>query len=262
MKRPLVLAKVVWIEMLRKKDFYILLILLAALTFALMTVDPFGVEEVGGYVLDLGLLAIWLFTIILAVTLATRQIPGEERKRTIFSLLAKPVSRLDLVVGKWLGSWLAVVAASAAFYLLLALAVQLRGGGIEVIPMLQAWVLHSVMLGVVTAISIALSTRMTYGAAATTSFIVQAAIYSIVPSIPTWASYATGVRKALLLVFYYALPHYELFNMRRRLVHDWGGVDWDVFFLVVAYGLTLSLFFICVAWFACRNKRFKRGAAM
>lgn len=257
-----VLAKVVWLELLRRKDLYVLSILLVALTVASLTVDSFGGENVERYIFDLGLFLIWLFSIILVVTLASRQIPGEEKSGTIYPLLAKPVSRLDFILGKWLGCWLASVAALALFYVFLVAVIVLRGGEISALPLLQAWGLHSAMLAVVAAITIVLSTRMSYGAAATLSFVVQAAVFFMVPKIPAWTTYEAGIRKVVLMIIYYILPHFELFDMRRRLVHEWGAISWSTFGTVIVYGGILTIFFLALAWWGYRHKMFKRGDAL
>ncbi len=262
MSKVITLARVVLMEMIRRKDFYILLILLAAFTLGLTTLNSFGAEAGSRYIMDLGLLMIWIFTIILAVTLTGRQLPSEEQTGTIYPLLAKPVSRLELIMGKWLGSWLAVVVASIVFYLLLILLLLGRGETVDAGALFQSWVMHAVLLGVVASITLALSVRMSYGATATTSFVVQTAIFLIIPRIPVVITYAKGFRRTGLLLIYYALPHFELFDMRIRLIHGWGIIPWTVFAMVIAYGLVVTAFFLAVSWRGYAKKCFKRGAAV
>ena len=57
------------------------------------------------------------FSWILTIGLASRQLPTEERAGTVFPLLAKPVTRMELIVGKWAGCWVASLCATAVFYL-------------------------------------------------------------------------------------------------------------------------------------------------
>jgi Cu-processing system permease protein len=262
MSRIMVLAGVVWREMLRKKDFYVLLVLLIALTLALFTVDTFGAENAARYVLDLGLLMIWIFSIVLTVVLSARQIPAEEKRGTIYALLAKPVSRMELLLGKWLGCWTASAAATLIFFAFLTLVTILRGGALDPSALLQCWLLYVCLLAVVSALTLALSTRMTYGASATTSLVVQGAVFALVPRIPVLVGYEQGLRRTLLIVIYYLLPHYELFDMRRRLVHEWGALPWTAFALVAAYAAALTTALLLLAWLGYRGKHFKRGAAV
>ncbi len=255
----LVLAKVVWREMLRRKDYYVLLILLVAMTTYLMSIDTFGVVAIERYVLDLGLLLIWIFSIVLAVTLTSRQIPNEERRGTIHALMAKPLSRLDFILGKFIGAWGAVCLASLSFYAFLLAVVYLRGGQVEWAVLIQNWMLFAVMLGVVSSISLLFSTRMTYGASATMSFVAQWTIFALVPRIPVLIGYEQGFRSNFMLVLYYLLPHYELFDLRRRLVHGWGAIPAPVFLAIILYGLLMIVFMLALAWLSYRRKMFMRG---
>ena len=138
MIRVLVIARMVWLDLLRRKDMYVLLILLAGLLLALLSLNIYGLGGLVRYVKDAGLLLAWLCSWILAISVASRQLPQEENRRTIFSLLAKPLTRGELLLGKWLGAWTVVCAATALFYLLIVLVVAARGGRFETATLAQA----------------------------------------------------------------------------------------------------------------------------
>ena len=70
----------------------------------------------------------------------------------------------------------------------------------------------------------------------------------------------SGVRGAALLALYYVVPHFELFDLRRRLVHGYGPVEASVYLTVLGYGLVFILVFLMLAWLLYRHKRFVRGA--
>ena len=89
MYRVLTIAKVVWLEMLRRKDFYVLLILLGTLLFYLMSLNIFGVGGAARYIKDIGLLMTWVCTWILTINLASRQLPTEEKERDHLPLTCK-----------------------------------------------------------------------------------------------------------------------------------------------------------------------------
>lgn len=262
MGRILVVAKVVLIEMARRKDLYVLLILLGVLLFSLLSVNVFGLGTTVRYVLDLGLLMAWLFSLILIVGVSCRQLPGEERRGTIYPLLAKPLTRGELIAGKWLGSWCSVVLATAVFYILVALVVELRGGTFGWASLGQAWFLQAVGLAAVAALGIALSTRLTYGAAVTYTYVAMGASLLVVPQVPRFLVSETGFRANALLVLYYAFPHFDLFDMRLRVVHERGMLSWSTFGILVAYGGVLTAIFLVVGWMAYRKKRFQRGEVL
>lgn len=253
-------ARIVWLEMLRRKDLYVLLILLGALLFALLSLNVFGLGSTTRYVMDVGLLFTWLFSIVLTVSMAGRQLPQEEAKRTIYPLLAKPITRAELLLGKWLGVWTAAVAATILFYLLVVAIVAARGGAFDKACMAQALILHLAALACITALGLALSTRMSYGAAASMAYVVVAACFTIVPAVPELLTQQEGFGIYVLLLLFYGMPHFELFDVRQRLVHEWGAASWPVVGQIVLYGLLWAAVLLLAAHLGYRKKQFKRGA--
>jgi Cu-processing system permease protein len=261
MIRVITIAWTVWLEMIRRKDFYVLLILLVALLFLLLSINIFGLGGMVRYVADVGLMFAWLFSVILAVSLAGRQLPQEEAKGTIYPLLAKPITRMELLLGKWLGAWTGSAAATALFYAVVFAVVVLRGGAVAWATLGQALLLHGAFLAVINALALAISTRQSYGAAATLSYVLTGAGFVLAPRVPELVSNGQGFSESALMFLYYALPHLELFDLRQRVVHDvWGPAPWPVVLAVFGYGIVWTLVLVLLAWFGYRQKRFKRGA--
>ena len=59
--------------------------------------------------IDVGLGSIRFFGMLIAIFLGTRLIPDEIEKRTIYTLLAKPVTRTQFMLGKYLGGLATVI---------------------------------------------------------------------------------------------------------------------------------------------------------
>lgn len=116
--RPLALvARGVFIEVVRRKDIYVLFIMMALFATGAGIVAAVGVENsaVSRFVINLGLtLASWAAH-ILGVLLAARQIPADIEQRTIFPMLAKPLGRGQYIVGKWLACSVSAIAAFTIF---------------------------------------------------------------------------------------------------------------------------------------------------
>ena len=55
------IAATVWLETLRKKDLYVLLILLSVLLLTLISLNIFGLGGMTRYIKDIGLLLAWVF---------------------------------------------------------------------------------------------------------------------------------------------------------------------------------------------------------
>lgn len=129
MNRSLAIAGVVIKEMYRRKDFYVLLFLTALLTIGLGAINFFNDPRIVRYLKEVCLLCIWICSLVICITTAARQIPAEKENRTIFPLLAKPVSRWEVILGKFLGCWFACGIALLMFYLFFAVVSEARGHG-------------------------------------------------------------------------------------------------------------------------------------
>lgn len=259
MTKIITIAQAVWIDYLRRKDVYVLLILLGALLVALVSLNIFGLGGMVRYVMDIGLLLSWVFGWILSIHIAVRELPQEEARGTIFPLLARPVTRRDVLLGKWLGTTIIAAGATLLFYLLVVGVVVARGGRIDVLTLLQGGILHVVLLGILTALALACSTRLHQDAAAALSFVLTGAAFLILPRVPALLVHERGAAGTSLLFLYHLLPHVELFDMRKRIVHDFGPVDWGPLALVACYGALWIALLLTLAWLSYRRKVLSRG---
>lgn len=254
------IAGAVWLEILRKKDLYVLLILLSVLLLTLVSLNIFGLGGMTRYIKDIGLLLAWVFGLVLTIHISSRELPQEETRGTIFPLLARPITHTEIIVGKWLGVWSIVVVATFCFYILVAGVTIGMGGSINIFSIIQGFILHATMLGIISAISIAFSTRLNSDASATMSFIVAGTSFLIVPRIPTLLAHQQGLSGNILLIIYNILPHFEIFDMRKRIVHDYGAMPTGILLLIILYGVILITITLFIAILLYRNKRFSRGS--
>lgn len=259
--RILTLAAMVWLEMLRRKDVYVLMILLTFLLAYLLGLEFFESQAAHRYIAEMGLLLGWLFSWILCIQLTGRQLPMEEQTGTIFPLLSKPVYRCEVVIGKWLGSWTASSVATALFYGAVCVVVWIRGGRADVGVYLQGYVLHAALLAVLSALALMLSTQLTAEAAMTLSYLAALICFVVVPKAGDMLLYAAGPSRGFVLGLYYGLPHFELFDLRRRMVHGWGPAPWSVAYGTLAYAAAWTVALLLIAHLLYRGKQFHRGRA-
>lgn len=101
----------VFLETLRRKDLYVLLILAGIFVLGILVVTLVGVENdsTANFLLNLGMTLAWFFAHVLVLLGAVRQIPDEIENKTIYPLLAKPLKRSRFILGKWLALTLAGV---------------------------------------------------------------------------------------------------------------------------------------------------------
>src|SRR5437868_12676242 len=95
------IASVVLKEMYRRKDFYVLFVLTALITLVMGSVSFFNDDKIVRYLKEICLLLIWISAFVVAIGTAARQIPAEREYRTIFPLLAKPLTRWQVILVKF-----------------------------------------------------------------------------------------------------------------------------------------------------------------
>ncbi len=93
MSTTLAIAGIVIKDLYRRKDFYVLFVLTALITVVMGSVNLFHDSHIVRYLKEMCLLLIWICSLVIAITTTARQIPMERESRTIFPLLAKPVTR-------------------------------------------------------------------------------------------------------------------------------------------------------------------------
>ena len=122
------LVKLSFVELWRRNDVFALLVLAVALMVPLSLSSPFGAAGASRYLDEAALLLIWGFSLVIALGTGSRLFPPEFESRTIYPLLAKPISRGALLLGKYAGAVAASWSALLLFYALFAGSVLLRGG--------------------------------------------------------------------------------------------------------------------------------------
>ncbi len=249
------LAGVVIKELYRRKDFYVLFVLTALITLAAGSVQFFHDDHIVRYIKDLCLLLIWVSALLITIATAARQIPAERESRTIFPLLAKPVTRAQVILGKFAGCWLASGLTLVVFYFFFAVVTGSREQSWPVLSYLQAMGLQWVMLGVVTAMTLLGSVVFTAASSTVTIlFIIVAGILFLGRHLNTIALHHAEPLRSLIYTVYFLIPHLELFDVRERLVNDWGLVSWPVCGLAVLYAAAYTALFLLLTWLGFRRK--------
>ncbi len=146
------LSSVVLKESIRRKDFYVLFVVTAVITLIMGSVNLFHDRQIDRYMKEICLLLIWISSLVIAIAMAARQIPTERENRTIYPLLAKPISRTEVLLAKFLGCWLANAVALAAFCVFFGLMAMSKEHHWPLANYFQAVWLHWIMLGVFIAI--------------------------------------------------------------------------------------------------------------
>ncbi len=248
------LVRLSFLGLWRRNDVFALALLGLALTVPLSLAPPFSVDGASRYLDEIALLLVWAFSLFIALGAGQRLFAPEFEARTIYPLLAKPISRGRLLVGKYIGALAASWSALAFFYMLFAGSVLLRGGTFSA-ALLQAVALHFAFVALAVALALLGSLLMSASANYTLSAIALAGMFLFGRNLP---EYAEGLSPALALVLkavYAVAPHAEFFDMRQRLVHGWGAVDGVVFAAVLLYAVAYVAVLLGLARIVLGRKR-------
>lgn len=249
------LVRLSFIELWRRNDIFAMLVLAVALMVPLSMATPFGAEGASRYLYEAALLLIWAYSLFVSLGAGARLFPPEFESRTIYTLLAKPISRGSLLVGKYIGAVAASWSALAFFYAVFAAAALVRGGFCHGVDLLQAFALHLAFSALAVAVSLLGSLVVTPSANLTLSSIVLGAMFFFGRRLPAYAETVSGPLKWLVKIAYAAAPHAEFFDMRQRVVHAWGGVEWTVFLAVVGYALFYIAALLSLSAVVLKRKR-------
>jgi ABC-type transport system involved in multi-copper enzyme maturation permease subunit len=255
MNNAFAIAGVVIKEMYRRKDFYVLFVLTAAITLLLGSVDFFNDDRIVRYLKEICLLLIWISSVVIAVTTAARQIPAERESRTIFPLLAKPVGRGQLILGKFLGCWGACGLALVVFYFFFGIISASREHTLPLGPYFQAITLHWMCLGIMIAMVLMGSLIFTAPSSnATICIIVIIGIMFAGGHLNGIAIGMRGIGGTIVYAIYYLIPHLEWYDVRDLVVHDWGAIDWLVWGGAAIYAGLYVAFLLGVSVLLFRRK--------
>jgi ABC-type transport system involved in multi-copper enzyme maturation permease subunit len=242
-------------EMYRRKDFYVLLIITVFITGLMASVTFFQDDKIIRYLKEICLLLIWISSLVIAISTTARQIPGEKESRTIFPLLAKPVTRSELLIGKFLGCWLACGIALVCFYVFFGCVSASREHHWPLLNYFQAATLHWVMLAILIAFVLLGSLVFTAPSSnATVCFILAVGILLLGRHLNQVALHYPQPAQSIVYAIYYAIPHLEVFDVRDLIIHNWPGIEWRFYAIAIIYALIYSAVFLAGACLLFRRK--------
>ena len=256
MRNVFAVAGIVIKELYRRKDFYVLFILTVLICLVMASVNIFNDKQIVRYLKELCLLLIWVSSLVIAITTTARQIPAEREQRTLLPLLAKPLTRTQLIFGKFLGCWIACGLVLVCFYFAFSVLAASRDHAWPLLNYFQAAFLHWVMLGVVVALTLLGS--LVFAAPSSNSTI----CFVIVATILTVGRYLDAVAvaqpepfRSIIYTVYFAMPHLEIpFELRNLIVHDWPLIGWNFVALDALYLLAYAAAFLVAACLVFRRK--------
>ena len=210
---------------------------------------------------DVGLASMSIFGLLIAIFVGIGLVYKEIQRRTIYTLLAKPISRGQFLVGKYFGLLMTItlnvlVMSSVLFALLLLYS----SGGITDSGVNwevgKAIFLILIELMLITAVAVFFSTFST----PTLSAMFTLGVYLIGRFSSDLVALSERsenvVLKYVTLVFHYLLPNLEKFNVKGLVVH-WVPISNDYMVRSTLYGMTYIIFLMAVAVLIFQRRDFR-----
>ena len=255
MKSVLALGNVVVKELYRRKDFYVLFVMTVIITLLMAVVNFFNDPNIVRFMKEGCLMLIWVSALIIAITTTARQIPAERESRTIFPLLAKPVTRAQVIAGKFMGCWLAAGIALLVFYFFFGVISGAREHHWPLVNWVQALWLQWFMLAIVIALTLLGSLVFSAASAnATICFFVVLGLMLLGGHLNQVATQQPEPVRTLVETIYFLIPHLEWFDIRDLVIYDQPPVDWLACVLATLYAAIYTVFFLSAAWLVFRRK--------
>jgi len=242
------IAKTTVGEAMRKKVLNVCLIVAVAMIVLALSFTQLGFQRDMTIIKSLGLFVILLAGFIISLLLSVSLIPNEVDRRTIYTILSKPVTRYEFVVGKFLGGlitlFINIALMGVVFIIMITVkahfstatigipASQAGAGAAEAVSgsiAPQAFD-PSLILGVIMIYFqfVLLSAVVMFFSvflAPTVNFFASAAVYVVGSAASVWQTMASGSSqaalwvKALYRVIHTVVPNFEYFNIQNILIH-------------------------------------------
>ncbi len=259
MNTVLAIAGVVIKELYRRKDFYVLFVLTAVITLLMGSINFFNDDKIVRYLKDLVLLLIWISALFIAIGTTARQLPAERENRTIFPLLAKPVTRAQILVGKFAGCWFACGLALLVFYLFFGIITGAREQHWPLRVFFQGMWLQWAMLGMVVSLVLLGSVVFTAPSSnATICFIIVVGILLLGGHLNQVALQQAEPVRTLIYTIYFLIPHLEWYDVRNFIIYDHNRLGWSDCLLATLYAAAYVALLLFAAWLVFRRKAFNR----
>jgi ABC-type transport system involved in multi-copper enzyme maturation permease subunit len=195
-------------------------------------------------ILDLGLASINLFGVLIAIFVGIGLVSKEVDRKTIYTIVSKPIPRYEFLLGKYCGLVMTLLANTVVMVAGLLIVLQVMDVPITSL-VFKSLALIFLELMVITAVAVLFSTFTS----ATLSAIFTLAVYVIghlSSDLKEFAKKLDEVSQMVVNAIYYTLPNLERFNLKGHVIHhlDFGMADMA---LTLAYGLTYAAFLLLLA---------------
>lgn len=231
-----VVGRVTMLESARKQVFHVLMLFAIFLIFSSAILARFDHHIQQKMLSDLALFSIFIVSSIIAITITVISLPGEVESKTIYPVIAKPVSRTQFLLGKYAG---AMGITFAGMVIMCATFIALEYYYLGTIDKSIFWIAPYLLLetGILSALALLLSTFCSWPLAwflsivlwllGNTKFDIYASLLS---------HHQSPLNKLTINSVFHLLPNLQCFNFADAMVHHLY-VPFSYLWQTAAYGI-------------------------
>lgn len=250
-RRIRAIAANAWLQALRQRSVLVLVPYAIVLAGGALVLRQISVGQEIKILKDMALAAMDLFGTFAAVVMGVDLVTREIERRSAYPILARPVTRAEFVVGKFLGL-VAALAMNQVLMVAIAWVVLVAAGDSPPLTLLAApW---GILLGLVLTVAIALFFSVITNSVLASAFsiiLVLGGRFSDV--IRNMAQVMPDVPEALPRILYVALPNFQNFDFKMRAVYG-DPVSVDALLLATLYCGVYSALLLVLASLAFERK--------
>jgi ABC-type transport system involved in multi-copper enzyme maturation permease subunit len=248
-------------ESVRNKVFYIILLFALSILLLSFLLATLALGEEDRIIKDIGLSAINIFGLLIAMFVGVNLVYDELDKRTIYTIIASGVSRNQFIIGKFLGLFLTLVVNVFIMGLLLCLLIGFWPNSDVTPSLILAMFLFLFEMMIITAIAVLFSSFSTPVLSAIMTLMCWA-IGHMSEDLWEWSRHLINegsVAFAYFLRFlYFVLPNLEIYNIKNQVVfkEDLGSIGYIVFTYPLA-AICYSAILVWITTYSFARRDFK-----
>ncbi len=256
MRAAWLIARSVLVEAVRRKEIYAIVLVSCLVIAGVMSIDFFGLRGLSKFYCEVSLAVMSTAAALTTIVLAARQLPREFEARTIYPLLAKPVSRATFMAGKLLGVMLAAAFCFALFMAVYIGGAVYMGSHLSLGLLLQFVYLQLLALLILATLAFWLSLWLNLDAAITLGAVLYFAASIIMTSVSYLYDYVSNAGKVVLKTILYVVPQLRLLDLSEKVVHSdvWKPLGISTIAALTIYAAVYATLYFALAYLSFRRK--------
>jgi len=234
-------------ESIRKKQLYVLLIFGILVIILTSLANFFEMKEQTRFIKNISIFIIPIIGVIVGTFSTARQIPNEIEDKSIHSLLVKPLSRWEYIIGKYFGVLLITWFSMIIIFLIFFSFIFLKNIFINAV-FFQCIILFLLQIAVYISIVLFLSTILSHGANVILSFLLYILLHSYGPKLSEIMSgISNPFYSTYLKILYWLLPHFDYFNISSAVIYDYPEQSFIILLPFLVYAIIYITIFLMLA---------------